>query len=67
MIDFRAYRPAEVAERVAFYRRMAADALRRAQTATSLQARATFLQIAESYKNMESAVEDMASKCHPHS
>jgi len=39
---------------------MAASALKRAQNAISPEARNTFLQIAESYRNMASAIEAMA-------
>jgi hypothetical protein len=62
MVDFPPHRPVEAAERAAFYRTMAADALRRAQTAVAPETRRTFLQIAESYITLASAVEDIARK-----
>jgi hypothetical protein len=57
MVDF----PARD-ERAAFYREKADEAVRRAQAATSPQIRLTFLQIAKSYENLASAVEDIARK-----
>ena len=60
MDDFPRRHPTETAERAAVYREMAASALKRAQNAISPEARNTFLQIAESYRNMASAIEAMA-------
>ena len=60
MDDFPRRHPTETAEPAAVYREMAASALKRAQNAISPEARNTFLQIAESYRNMASAIEAMA-------
>jgi hypothetical protein len=48
--------------RAAFYRAKADEAHERARRAISTEARAVFLQIAESYTNLASAVEDIARK-----
>jgi hypothetical protein len=60
MVDFPTLRVAENVERAAFYRRMAAEAVKQARLATSQESSLTFLQIAKSYKLLADSVEDIA-------
>jgi hypothetical protein len=61
MVDFPSH-PVEAAELAAFYRAKAEEAARRAHGAASPQIRLTFIQVADSYRNMALAIDDMSRK-----